>query len=438
MQYIPVFSKGSANVNNLTYTNLITRLTGTGLYSLIEAFGSKDFGYDTTFKAASSIKDFQQKCMIPTNSKFYIDSSGYSFIKGDVPRYDALKLIDCYHTYLNKRRDDFDYIFSLDLPLNLGSPLYNTKDNVYHFNKKSLSQSKQLLQEDPSLTDKFLFIYQFRTKEHYKIWSRIYEELKLNKIIRNYSLGGMVGLKGLTKINFSPFIALSFRCLYDYLHSTNPNKKFKVHFLGIYQRPERFHIAFLEFLFNAYLGEHASTTFTYDSINYIRQSQKLKTFDVFNFEDDVLTSKDALETPDNILRDIYSTQATHILIKKEIEKRKSGLPISNINSFSPLNVYSNLQIDQFFEHIIEKYSMIEIFSKCNTLQQVNSEFSHIFKKLSKQYPKIFTTQLIKAIKLNLQITFEFHRWRQFQGDFASLENLIYGFINIIGIKDSLK
>ena len=112
MQYVPVFSKGSANKNNMDFTNLITRLTGTGLYSLIEAFGSKDFGYDTTLKAARSIKDFHQKCMLPTNSKFYIDSSGYSFIKGDVARLRCVKkLIDCYHAYLDHQRDDFDYIF---------------------------------------------------------------------------------------------------------------------------------------------------------------------------------------------------------------------------------------------------------------------------------------------------------------------------------------
>ena len=438
MIYVPVFSKGSGNKNNIDYTNAITNLTRTGLYSLIEAFGSKDFGYDTTYSAARSIKKFQGKCITPNNSQFYIDSSGYSFIKGDVARYDASKLIDCYHSYLDHQREDFDFIFSLDLPINLGSPLYNTKDNVYQFNKKSLAQSKNLLQGDPALANKFFFIYQFRTKEHYEIWDKIYQELELGNVIKNWSLGGMVGLKGLTKITFSPFIAMAFRCFYDYLHSSNPNKKFKLHFLGIYQHPERFHIAFLEKLFAAYLAEYAGTSFSYDSINYIRQAQKLKTFEVFKLEGGELLSTISLNTPDEILRHIFQSDQLFKGIKEEIKKRKAGLSLANINSFTPLNVYSNLEIDRFFEFIIDEYSMVDIFMRSTVLQQVDSEFAHIFKKLSKHYPSIFTSQFVRAIKLNLQITFEFHRWYKQQGDLDSLNNLIDAFIKLIGIKDTLK
>ena len=438
MIYVPVFSKGSGNKNNIDYTNVITNLTRTGLYSLIEAFGSKDFGYDTTYSAARSINSFKHKCITPNNSKFYIDSSGYSFIKGDVARYDASKLIDCYHAYLDHQRDDFDYIFSLDLPISLGSPLYNTKDNVYQFNKKSLAQSKNLLQGDPALANKFFFIYQFRTKEHYEIWDKIYQELELGNVIKNWSLGGMVGLKGLTKITFSPFIAMAFRCFYDYLHSSNPNKKFKLHFLGIYQHPERFHIAFLEKLFAAYLAEYAGTSFSYDSINYIRQAQKLKTFDVFHLQEGELSSTMSLNTPEEILRHIYFTDELLKGIRNEIEKRKAGLSLANINSFTPLNVYSNLEIDRFFEFIIDEYSMVDIFMRSTVLQQVDSEFTHIFKTLSKKYPSIFTSQFVRAIKLNLQITFEFHRWYQQQRDLDSLNNLIDAFIKLIGIKDTLK
>jgi hypothetical protein len=438
MIYVPVFSKGSGNKTIIDYTNAITNLTGTGLYSLIEAFGSKDFGYDTTYSAARSIKKFKEKCISPNNSQFYIDSSGYSFIKGDVARYDASKLIDCYHAYLDHQRDDFDYIFSLDLPISLGSPLYNTKDNVYQFNKRSLAQSKKLLQEDSALANKFLFIYQFRTKEHYEIWDKIYKELELGKILKNWSLGGMVGLKGLTKITFSPFIAMAFRSFHDYLHSTNPNKIFKLHFLGIYQHPERFHIAFLEKLFAAYLAEYAGTSFSYDSINYIRQAQKLKTFEVFNLEGGELSSTISLNTPEEILRHIYFTDDLYTGIKEEIEKRKAGLPIANINSFTPLNVYSNLQIDRFFEYIIDEYSMVDIFMRSTVLQQVDSEFTHIFKTLSKKYPKVITSHFVRAIKLNLQITFEFHRWYKQQGDKKSLDNIIDAFIKQIGIKDTLK
>ena len=151
-----------------------------------------------------------------------------------------------------------------------------------------------------------------------------------------------------------------------------------------------------------------------------------------------MSSTISLKTPDDILNHIYQSDDLHTGIKEEIEKRKAGLSLANINSFTPLNVYSNLEIDRFFEFIIDEYSMVDIFMRSTVLQQVDSEFTHIFKTLSKKYPSIFTSQFVRAIKLNLQITFEFHRWYQQQRDLDSLNNLIDAFIKLIGIKDTLK
>ena len=82
--------------------------------------------------------------------------------------------------------------------------------------------------------------------------------------------------------------------------------------------------------------------------------------------------------------------------------------------------------------------MIDIFCNCTILQQVEMEFEVILKNLGKQYPGIFTKQTISAIKKGFQICFEFHKWFKNKKDLASLNNLIFAFINLIGLEEDLK
>ena len=72
--------------------------------------------------------------------------------------------------------------------------------------------------------------------------------MKLNDYVVNYAAGGMVGLRGITQIDFSPFIAPMYRCLYEYING-NKNFDFRFHALGVYIQHDRFFLWFLEDLF---------------------------------------------------------------------------------------------------------------------------------------------------------------------------------------------
>ena len=438
MKHYPVFSKQSENPNLVDYTPAIIECTQTALMSIIAGYRRTDFGYDSMYWAVKDIELFCKKYVLPNNASFAIDSGGYSGIIGDVSWHDYGKMIDTYLACLPALNHFSHMIFSLDLPINLKWTFYNTPQNVYKFNHQSLSKSKELLLETPTLRDKFFFIYQFRTAKRYEIWNQLYQDLNLKDVIKNWSLGGMVGLKSLSKIDFSPTIGIAYRSLFDYLTSSNPKDTFSLHFLGIYHKPERFLITFMEKLFAKYLEGFSTPNFTYDSINYIRQSQKLKTLKVFIFENETIISKDSLEIDENIINEIYFSPQLLKGIRQEIENRKAGDPLQNINAFAPFSVYSNLQLDKFFEYIIDSGEMIDIFYNCTILQQVEMEFTIILKNLGKQYPGIFTRQTINSIKKGLQICIEFHKWFKNKKDLASLNNLIFAFINLIGLEEDLK
>ncbi len=436
MQHITVLTSKSPPAPGKTdYTLLIVEQSYSTLTSLIDGFQAKEFGYDTTFQTALKIRKFNSHYIKPAGKKIFIDSSGYSIIKGDVARWDIPKVIDCYHEYVEHEWEVFDYIFSLDIPCNLKYPQFNNYQDIKDANRESLSKSRNLLEQYPALADKFYFIYQFKCKELFNIWDSLWHELELGKIVKNWSLGGMVSLKTMAKINFSPFIGMTFRCLFDYLNSSNPNPIFKLHFLGIYQRVDRFFIAFLEKLIQSYSNGNCSTLFTYDSINYIRQSQMVnKKLTIFEFDANNLNSFTMNDVPDHLLSKVYNTDDYLDGFYSELERVNNGNKADNISVFAPLNIYSNVCIDRLFEYLIDRESMIYILSHATSVDHVKVLFSTLFKKLAVEYPDIFTRIMIKSIITNLQITFEFHKWYRGKRDKDSLDNLVLGFIKVINLK----
>jgi hypothetical protein len=108
-----------------------------------------------------------------------------------------------------------------------------------------------------------------------------YPELELNEIIKYRAIGGMVGLRAIKKIFYSPFTGISFRCLDGYIKAGNFTHDFRLHYLGINIDYDRFQIAFLEELFNRYLKGKSKAIHTYDSINYSRTAQmKVKNLEI--------------------------------------------------------------------------------------------------------------------------------------------------------------
>lgn len=443
MQFIHVTSKPSKRIPD--YSEASVRQTGASLISLIEGLSTLNFGIDTLNRAKRTIQKVKQKSVDPSNSKFYIDSGGYSIIAGQVPPSSIAKFINCYTNYLETEYSKFDYIFSLDIPIALNYPIFNTKENIYKFNKDSLSESIKAIEKHPELMKKFVFIYQFKMKSQYDIWNRLFKELDVKKYVNCYGLGGMVGLRGLLRnnketedIQFSPFIALMFKCLVDYISSQKFDLPFKIHNLGIYIRHDRFELQLLERLFNKYLENKINIQITYDSINYMRTAQlKCKDMDILSFEDDNLIRHPQIQqVPDNIIRQVYHNDLYYQHIQEELFNLKSNQRLNNIDCFVPLNVYSNVCLDKFFGSIIDKYELDDIFFRVNDYECFKRRTTPILTHLAHQYPKIFTSRLTTCIRENLRITYIFHKFflnrpSDEEKMYQKLDQLIYQFIKKI-------
>ncbi len=434
-------------IKKTDYNKSIIQQTNLALISIIGGLNQTNFDHSTLNKAISDIRGYKSAYMdtVP-GSKLYLDSGGYSVIVGDVKPTDVGRFIYYYNYYLENERHIFDYMFSLDIPIFLEYPQYNTKEHIYNFNNQSLSASRDILIKYPELCDKFYFIYQFKIDGQYEIWNRLYKELELKKYIRNWAIGGMVGLRGIlrrdpnsTDINFSPFTAMAYKSFFDYLNSDNVDNNFHLHSLGVYIKYDRFQLTLLEKLFQQYRVdlEHETTCtqqmfLTYDSVNYMRTAQlKVRDLIIYQFKDNDLYIHNNIQSLDDyILRDVYTEFYDDMMV--DMSNLKILKNLNNIDTFTPINVYSNKQLDYFFDYIIDKYEIVNEFMKANNWETLSKKLNVIILTLSAQYPDIFNSKLTTCVRENFRITYIFHHWYQNNRTEDKLNTLINSFVNKIG------
>jgi len=436
------------------YNKEIIQITKHSLISIIDGLKQQNFDHSTLQVAMNHIRGYKAKYMdtVPS-SKLYMDSGGYSVIVGDVHPQDAGRFIYYYNHYLETERDVYDYMFSLDIPVFLAHPKYNTKAAIYDFNKQSLSASKEVMIKYPEVQEKFFFVNHFKVEGQYEIWTKLYKELELKKYVKNYAIGGMVGLRGIlrkdpdsTDINFSPFTALAYRSFFDYLNSDNVESDFRLHCLGVYIKYDRFQLTLLEKLFQYYRveleGEKVCSQqmfLTYDSVNYMRTAQlKVRDLIVHDFKDNQLITHPNIQTlDDSIFRTIFDSQDSYDDMQVDLTNLKSGNMLHNIDTFTPVNVYSNKQLDRFFEYIIHKYCIVNMFTSASDWESLSRKLNNLLLTLSAQYPVMFNSKLMRCITENFRITYIFHHWYQTSRKEDKLDDLVNAFVNKIGFPAKL-
>ena len=435
MQYVYVAGAGTDAAIDLA----ITKQTRLALYSLIGGFRSKDFGLHTTEAVACDIAKFNGKFIQPVDGNTFADSGGYSFIVGEKSPQDLPVMIDCYTVYLESEGDVFDYIFSLDIPFSLKYKEFNTRKNIFEANEKSLTESQEVLVNCKELQDKFFFVWHFKMKEQFKVWKSLYSSLGMDKVIRNHAVGGMVGLKKAAKISFCPFTGMSFYILNCHLQGPFAGDDFRMHYLGVYSCSDRFHIAFLEKLFNGYLSGVSAVQMSYDSINPIHTVRMNAAVPLYSFNGkqfDVFPS--LLDVPEEVLHNIAVDDAHAQMVLSEIERRRAGLRLENSASFGPLNVYSNLQLDKFFSMVIDQYDLTGVIGKSSSQTSLRGCLTRIFNDIDKRYPKAFSLHMKDVIKLNLERTWSWHKWFTGKHDEATLDAKMSIEIDEIGFPDDLQ
>lgn len=409
MQFVYVSGYGNiSNENLISLFSNIGKITPKFLYSIIEGLKQKDFGIDTMAKCGYHIRKAADN--FSSNCEAFIDSGGYSILRGDISYRQIPSAIETYLYYLNNEQSHFSRIFSLDIPMIGINSEYNTKSNIYCMNKDSLYRSREILDSDKDLADKFMFVWHFKIKEQYEIFEKLYTELELSRWIGGRAIGGMVGLRGSQQINFSPFIGIAFRCLYDYFMAERYDLPFRLHFLGVYLRQDRFVIAILERLFERLLGEKIRIELSYDSINYEHSSRMNKELPIAHYDgSELLLYKNIEHVPLEIIKQAYKNTDIYEFVLDEIRLRKSEKRLINSGSFSALNIKGNIDVDKFFLDIVDIYEIVSILNS-QSFAASNGRMISVLKKLKQDYPLIFTENFIKSTLASFVDIYIFNSW----------------------------
>lgn len=428
MRYLHVAGKQSPG--RIDYNPAILRQTGLCLYSLIEGLKQSDFNTHTLRMVMESIKSYSDLYVNPVTGEIFVDSGGYSIIVGYVHPEDIRRFIGCYNVYTEHERHIYQAIFSLDIPFSRKFPSLNTKQNIYEFNEISLRTARALLLKYPEIQDKYFFVWHFKMLSQYGIWKDIDDKLGLNSIIKNRAIGGMVALRGMTGIKFSPFTPLAYRCLFDYINAKDYKRPFTLHLLGMYIPYDRFQMALLDHLFARYLEDQIDVKLTYDSINpthTVRMNKELQLYVGNGNGLEVYPS--LIDAPHELLENIYAEDVDFLI--DEIGRRRSGQNLVHSDSFAALNIFSNKNIDNFFLHVVESYGIADMFFSFKSSTPVLYKVDLILRDLCKKYKGLFTRSTVSSIKKNIEITFLYHDWFINYRDYTSLDTMIVQFIKSI-------
>ena len=411
---------------------LIDRYVNNYLFSLIGGMRQGQFGFDTLHRITEEIKKYRQ--VLDNGRKFFVDSGGYSIIAGDVSPRDVSKFTECYNMFLERDApDNCDYIFSLDIPIFLKYPENNNVKTIYEANSRSISSSLKILEKNPKLFNKFVFVWQFKLLKQYNIWKQIYEENNIaSSNIKHFGIGGLVSLRGITGIKFSPFISMAYKCL-KMIHDKNLNDTSILHILGVYHLHDRVIMSFLHKLFNRhYLKDrNCKVQMTYDTVNYALSGlYKLKEQIMFVPEEDgTYTCGYAHDLMDkmHLVIDNPEVLAT---VCRDLQCVRDGKNVEETRMASLLNVITQTTIDKIIDEEIDKNKIVELFLETSNFNTFKNKISPILRELEYKYPLIFKNRTQKNL-INFQYVAAFHNWWQNGQNEVELEKLMEKFIQLI-------
>lgn len=192
---------------------------------------------------------------IQNGSELMIDSGGFQIITGKITKFRILEFIECYHMVLEKYPEEIQKIFSLDIN-NFGM----TAEEILEWNYKSTEATIESIKKFPVLKEKVLFVLQNRNRRVFEIWRKLFVEKRVWEHFDLYSIGGLVGLKKTTAVDFNHAVPATMWLL---VYAKKYNFEIKqLHWLGQSSKVVFIAMAIMEKLFGVY--------FTSDSSELIR------------------------------------------------------------------------------------------------------------------------------------------------------------------------
>jgi hypothetical protein len=387
-----------------TIDDMVINLTGRTMVSLFEILSTKRFGLiEETITPAERKKKLSEysKKVRKNKGEVFVDSGGYSIITSNLNYYDIEEYEEYYQDFLANDSDLYDYIFSLDIPYGIQDEKLQDRQAIQAFNHRVLDRSFKILDKNPSLKEKFIFVYHFRMLDLWEVWQKLYEDLDIGKKVIHRSIGGMVSLRGLNRHQyFSTFTFIVFRLFCDFVNSGSKAEEFRIHLLGINHPIDRFLIAIMEKAFNVAIGDETKITFSYDSVRYNydawKKFNKVGYWDVKNQE---LISNKLLDVPEATLKKVYPSDLDYV--KDEISNHRKGKKLKSTSIFVPLSIHSQMLLDQFFMNVVDELDIVNRMDnkKGTSLSGFKQRITGIKDDLFDNYSAFFKRDKKKAMSM---------------------------------------
>lgn len=365
VRYVHVLKGVRPYTDSLDIIPSVLKHTGDVLISLQSMYGNGEFNQTKVRVFHDKLQALKNR-YANQNVRIWIDSGGYSFIKGDInPKY-VDQISEMYNLFLVESRNTYHRIFSLDLPFNKKYEAFNDVDNVQNVNLKLTRHSMDAIKASPNLREKFIFVSHARSKEIFQAWCDIYEKNNVGAYIQNRAIGGLVGVRAGTRNVMSPFLAATFKELTDYLNapSTESPGRFSLHFLGINSIADRFLVAVLEGLFKSYdFLRPFDVDFSYDNSRFSEEARKgHRKNDAY-----ILGQRLGLyyvpgysNIANSSLASVFD-EGTLKHAQDNFERWNQGQSVDGVAIFEPLNVHSQTEIDNILMAATRKHDLVDAF-----------------------------------------------------------------------------
>ena len=227
------------------------------------------------------------------NSELLIDSGGFQIIVGKITKFRILEYIECYHQVLEKYPDQIQKIFSLDI-----NNFLMTAEEILEWNYKSTEATIESIKKYPQLKDKVLFVLQNRNRRVFEIWRKLFVEKRAWEHFDLYSIGGLVGLKKETNVDFNHAVPAT---LWLLAYAKRYNFKVKqMHWLGQSSKVVFIAMALLEKMYGVYFTSDSSELIRFAPIaQKLPLIRKAVVYDdkTSEFKDDFIYAR----TPDDVM-----------------------------------------------------------------------------------------------------------------------------------------
>ena len=186
-----------------------------------------------------------------SNSELMIDSGGFQIIVNKITKHRILEYVECFHQVLELYPNEIQKIFSLDI----NNMKMNPKE-ILEWNYKSTQMTIDSMTKYPVLKDKVLFVIQNRNRRVFEIWRKLFIEKKVWEHFNLYSIGGLVGLKKETNVDFNHAVPGTLWLL-TYAKKYNFDVK-QLHWLGQSSKVVFIAMALIEKVYGIYLTSDSS------------------------------------------------------------------------------------------------------------------------------------------------------------------------------------